>query len=361
MSRILIPLILLVSLLQLPVRANDSAVIGAGGRWKRQGSGKTSVRMVKESVLLTLDQINSYTVQADFEFKNLGPATTVKMGFPEDGFGDIDNKAFKTRSAFNDFETRVDGQKTAVTRLPAAIDEEEYTAFWVKSVSFKRGQTRKIQVKYRAPYGSIADPVNTSCSYDFTGGNWFGTVEQSVLTVRFARPGNYIFGPVDAPGKRRFQRSGSDFNFTWHNWQAEARFSLYFVKVPPDWLAWPDRDPRHETAIAITIPGRASAEIGYLPPAMFRDGHALVSASALTSYLKDNGQTASFKVTDQDLTISVGQKTTTFPRRAKATNNPFEIRFQDSEEYFVPVDQLNRDLGLKLRADLKAHHIKWTK
>jgi hypothetical protein len=283
------------------------------------------------------------------------------MGFPEDGFGDVDVVAFKNHSAFKNFETRVDGQKTAVTRLPAAIGEEEYAAFWVKSVAFKRGQTRKIEVKYRAPYGSIADPVNTSCSYDFTGGNWFGTVEQSVLTVRFSRPGSYIFGPVDAPGKHQFERKGPDFNFTWRNWQAEARFSLYLVKVPPDWLAWPDRDPRHETGIAITIPGRASAEIGYLPPALVRNGRALVSAAALTSYLTDNGQPASLRVTDNNLTITVGKKTAIFPRRAKASNNSFEMRFQDSTEYFVLVDQLNRDLGLNLRTDLKSHQIVWTK
>lgn len=69
--------------------ANDRAIVGRGGTWKPLQGEHASIRMVSERVRVDVYE-KYYDVQASFVFRNEGPATTVTMGFPESGGGDVD-------------------------------------------------------------------------------------------------------------------------------------------------------------------------------------------------------------------------------------------------------------------------------
>lgn len=342
----------------LAARANDSAVQGVGGRWKRLQEGKTAVQMVRENVLLNLDQRDSYKVTADFIFRNHGRATTVKMGFPESGFGDIpDDYAVKT--AFTDFRTLVDGKASPVFRRAAEHGEEQYDAFWVKTVSFKAGQTRHVRVSYRSPNGGRAAMVGSFCLYSFTGGNWQGKVEKSVLTVRLSRPGAYLVSNLKTePGKQKpvFVRRGNDFIYTWKNWQAEDSFLFGFAQTLWDWLAWSNRDPRSEDTYPVKIPGkRDESYVGFIPGGVIRNGKVFVNLRQWAEMASDRTP-VEIKAANGGIIVTSGGKTATYSTSGATDAFVVHGRYM-GDTLFVAADRLTHDFGARFLTDSAKHKI----
>src|SRR5262249_14195960 len=142
-------------------------------------------------------------------------------------------------SAYTGFATWVDGHRVKVQRVVSKIYEEGYDALWLKTVAFRRGQSRIIQVSYRAPHSTVAGSGLCS-SYDFTGGNWRGKVEQSDLAVTTHLPGLYYlnatFGLKGIPLRQR----GNHFYFRWTNWQADGEFGFWQSEYLRGWLVLSD-------------------------------------------------------------------------------------------------------------------------
>ena len=93
-------LVLCLLVLALAARANDGRVTGISGTVRFVRDEKTTIRMLEETVTMDLYPTR-YLVTAEFTFTNTGPATSVKMGFPETGGGvDIDSKYYRTHSSF---------------------------------------------------------------------------------------------------------------------------------------------------------------------------------------------------------------------------------------------------------------------
>jgi hypothetical protein len=223
--------------------ANDSAIEGTGGsptaldslqKFRVLSGEHPSVRMVRERVNVVVGA-EYYDVTANFEFHNSGNARTVLMGFPEGASGDFDANSAKTASTFKSFATWVDGHSLAARRVLAGDPNTDYalTAYWVKSVSFQRNQTRRVRVAYRAPLGG-----NTMSEefivYDFTGGNWKGEVAESVLSIRFTQPGHYLV--PNYPHSTTYahcKRNSDTYSFLWKNWQAQESFIFHFVRTLP--------------------------------------------------------------------------------------------------------------------------------
>src|SRR5690606_38790314 len=165
--------------------ANDSAISGTSGTpgnlkaTQLAGEHKT-IRMVREQIVMTLGR-SEYVTDAHFVFRNDGPATTVKMGFPEGAGGDSDFANLKKKTSFKEFKAWVDGREIKAMRMIADANEDDFTldALWVKTVPFQRGQTRNVRVRYRSPLGTSTD--GDFVFYDFTGGNWKGKVDESTL------------------------------------------------------------------------------------------------------------------------------------------------------------------------------------
>jgi hypothetical protein len=219
-----------------PGTANDSAISGVSGtpgnlKATQLAGEHSSVRMVRETIAMTLGQTD-YVTDARFEFHNGGAATTVKMGFPESGGGDIIGSNWRRKTSFKSFRTWVDGREIKATRMIAkSSSEEDFTAFWVKTVRFARGQTRHVRVLYRSALGGSTE--GDFIYYDFTGGNWKGKVNESLLSVTFTKPGDYLLMPDYGTAKPTPRRSGNTFHYRWRNWQAQEGFRLAYMKRLP--------------------------------------------------------------------------------------------------------------------------------
>lgn len=149
--------------------------------------------MVREKINIEVGQYN-YKVRVNFVFHNQGKASTVRMGFPESGGGDsVPNKADRNKSTFLSFSSSVDGKKVPVKRVSLDHGEEDYEAVWIKTVKFSAAQTRQVQIDYTAPIGGAAGiGLEQLVGYDFTGGNWAGAVDSSILDIHFQEPGDYL-------------------------------------------------------------------------------------------------------------------------------------------------------------------------
>jgi hypothetical protein len=77
---------LVLGILAVGAKANDSNATGIGGRWRMLKGEETTVQMVREHVRI-VPSGDEFQTTADFVFRNHGPATTVVMGFPEAAYG----------------------------------------------------------------------------------------------------------------------------------------------------------------------------------------------------------------------------------------------------------------------------------
>ena len=150
--------------------ANDGAITGVGGTPKLMRD-HPSVRLVSEEVRIRLPEGK---VEAKFIFRNDGPATDVVMGFPESGGGDI---SVPKRSAFDYFESYVDGQRVKVARVgpKGNIGSGDYRIWWVKRVHFNKGQQRVVVNRYQGGVGGGASGV----WFEYilaTGASWKGRI-----------------------------------------------------------------------------------------------------------------------------------------------------------------------------------------
>ncbi|MBB6048637.1 hypothetical protein [Armatimonas rosea] len=198
-------------------RANDASISGVGGSVVALRTEHPSVQMVRETVRLDLYK-GYYETTADFVFKNHGSARTVRMGFPERGEGE------GKQGIIQNFWTSVDGKRVTAQRIRTRHSEEEYSAYWVKSVPFGKNGERHVRVHFRTKYGGgIGD---TLAAYDFTGGNWRGKVRESVLIItphQGAPPLPFV--QTEQPGNCKVlarQDARKPRQYVWHSWEAEA-------------------------------------------------------------------------------------------------------------------------------------------
>ncbi|MGC4043210.1 MAG: hypothetical protein QM758_05355 [Armatimonas sp.] len=172
MFRLLVVLSVL-SVLSACVHANDMSISGVGGSATPIKGEDSSVVMSTETVSLELYKDHYETIVC-FIFKNEGKAKTVTMGFPERGFG-IDGGDAK--ASISHFRSYVDGIPVETKRVVSQHNQDDYVAYWTKTVPFQRNQSHKVIVHFSSPYGGGIG--GTSVGYDFTGGNWKGKVQAS--------------------------------------------------------------------------------------------------------------------------------------------------------------------------------------
>jgi len=261
--------------------ANDSSVVGESGRVRRMDGEHATVRMVREWVKVDVYPAY-YDVAVQFVFHNQGAATTVRMGFHESGYGD---GAGGQETGFQRFQTWVDGQPVKAERLPAKESNiiEEYNTYWVKTVPFARDQTRTVRVEYRSRLGDNTDGERWA-TYNFTGGNWAGTVAESTLLVTLHLPGSYLINP----GQPMMQK-GNQLSYRWTNWQAEKGFSVSFIPIRPDALVvrgmhYSDNYLIGEYSRVMVQPGTGPAPL-VLPDAINKQGIPFISLQTVADYL----------------------------------------------------------------------------
>ena len=137
--------------------------------------------MVSEKVDVQL-ALSSPKVRCEFVFKNEGPATTVKMGFPE-GYGGVDMD-WRDKTAFGSFRSWVDGKAAKTKFVPGDPQGHgDYQAWHVKDVHFGAGQTRTVVNEYESGFG-YDSMGGISFAYVLrTGASWKGKIGQARITV----------------------------------------------------------------------------------------------------------------------------------------------------------------------------------
>ncbi len=224
-------------------RANDSAFDGVGGSPKPTQGENKAIRMVRETVVLTAGK-EAYSTRADFVFRNdTGVAQTVQMGFPEGNSGE----EAQAKTSFVGFRTLVDNQPVKARRtVLKEWDSSGFDTYWIKTVAFKPRQTRRVRVEFASPYGGSTNwGFSRGMVYAFTGGNWRGKVDESVLEVRLAQPGLWRFlamsdqdravpfSLVKPPSNTTPQNA--IFRHVWKNWEAQESVTMGLERVQPFW------------------------------------------------------------------------------------------------------------------------------
>jgi len=283
--------------------ANDGVITGEGGTLHMMSGEHPAVRMVRERVQIDVYP-GYYDVAADFFFYNEGDAVTVKMGFPESGGGDIDGRYYVKNTGFLKFATTVDG-KGVTARRTASTDKisGDYDAYWVKEVSFTRGQRRHVRVMYRAKPGAISSGEHT-VTYQFTGGNWKGTVKESLLTVKMNLPGESLIW-FPQPDKNNayiyHRRSESSLAFKWSDWQAQRDFYLSYMTTYHNWFSLEGLSAdlcghqhwvceymrtlnRQPGTVRMVLPGKP-AEPDWAPDVIERGGTLFIQLKPLSDFL----------------------------------------------------------------------------
>lgn len=368
-----------------PTRANDSGIAGVGGRWKLLKAEHRNVRMVSERVQMEIFRAH-YDVVADFVFHNHGAAQTVEMGFPESGFGDVG--AMTENGGFLRFSTSVDNQPIkAVRRILTSGVAGDYQTVWAKSVRFGRNQTRRVQVRYRSPLGSsISYNLNYFAAYNFTGGNWRGTVSESRLDIVLRAPGTHAV-VAHAGGKPiQLKQNNNRWTHTWRNWQAQTEFYFTFAAVPRGWLWEPESRPFEDSSKvqSATVAG-ASDSIDFAPPALQRDGQTWVALQWLQQELAERAEIQMKGLGAQETaltwnattrasilragrfewTIRAGDRTMRVrdkmnPQRAPIMTlpaAPFTLRSMGQNRVYVPLAPILKMLDGRATIDTKARRI----
>jgi hypothetical protein len=285
--------------------ANDSAISGTSGspgalKANLLAGEHSSVRMVREHIEMQIGR-DDYITDAHFIFYNDGPATTVRMGFPEGAGGDSDFEEVKKKTAFKEFTTWVDGKRIRATRMASGKQETfSFDAYWVKSVRFARKQRRHIRVRYRSELGFVADR-SSYVFYDFTGGNWKGKVAQSTLRLAFTFPGTYQLFPIEDVVPMPHRRdSNNEIFLQWRNWQAQSGFALRFQRTLPNTLIHAyepkylnQRDDLYAKTKTLVVKGTEhfnpwQAKAAAKPDALLRNGYAFIQFRVLHDHMRMN-------------------------------------------------------------------------
>ncbi|MEO6908041.1 MAG: hypothetical protein ABI210_09145 [Abditibacteriaceae bacterium] len=286
-----IGLLLVLLLGTLPALANDMSIIGVGGSLRPLHGQHPRIRMVREKIDIVVGRYN-YKVRVNFVFRNQGKASTVRMGFPESGGGgDMPDEAEKYKSTFLAFSSSVDGKKVPVKRVLLDRGIEDFEAIWVKTVKFSAGQTRQVQVDYTAPIGGASGiGYEQLVGYDFTGGNWAGDVDSSILDIHFQQSGDYLMSAELGDKRVAFKPIKNGIRFSWQHWQAQGSFLLRFCRTAPQWMSdtySPDFASQISVFKTVNIPGTSALtdrRFDWFPPAFYNEGIAYIS---LTSFLED--------------------------------------------------------------------------
>lgn len=178
--------------LSAQARANDGGIAWGGSPSLLKSH--PSVSMQSELVQITIGEDN-VLVDCRFVFQNHGPATSVRMGFPDEGSGD-DNadedgsqgRQGKPMSNFKWFKSWVDG---APAKTELVLGPDPGQSWHAKTVSFAPNAKRVVRDQYSVPVGSqiARDGVYWQAAYTLrTGSSWKGPIGRSEIVVRFSRP-----------------------------------------------------------------------------------------------------------------------------------------------------------------------------
>lgn len=160
----------------------DDGWVGNGGTPSVLGGKHPTIRMADEVVKIHVGK-ETTTVDCVFHFVNDGPATTVRMGFPDED----SNREDGDSSVFKKYESWVDGKL-----VKCKFEGTPENGYWqTKSVKFGAKQARTIRDRYTVRTGAGYQGGKSYLHYaDYvlhTGNTWKGTISSVEVLVDFDR------------------------------------------------------------------------------------------------------------------------------------------------------------------------------
>jgi hypothetical protein len=201
--------------------ADDGAMEGEGGSLHLMSAGHPSVTMANEVV--RIDGLPKGHVRARFVFKNHGPACDVKMGFPDQSWGDG-----HAGGGFEGFRSWVDGREVRTQFVEGTNpDPSQALDWWVKRVHFNRGQTRVVEDEYFGG-GGYDSSGNQFIMYELdTGDSWKGPIGRGRIVVDVS---GLPYGAPQMPDN--FVRHGSTFVWRFTNLHPDRADNVDIVWKP---------------------------------------------------------------------------------------------------------------------------------
>lgn len=194
--------------------ANDGFLMNGGGV-ALLGKSK-SISMVREHIRVKWPRVGDRKVECVFVFHNSGPATTITMGFPDQGGYPAVVEDYKNRGAklppnqsLTEFKSWIDGRPVKVKLIKAATNSSD--SWWTKRVTFKAGQTVTVKVQYSDEGGLFGSwgrtPDNDAPLLVFqyvlhTGASWRGAIGHVVVEVTCPHFKNLTFAPFKDWGEK---------------------------------------------------------------------------------------------------------------------------------------------------------------
>jgi hypothetical protein len=160
--------------------------------------GDPAIRMVSQRVMITVNE-NSADVDAIYTLKNDGPASYIRIGFPEEGYGSFaapyledleaaqrEKRTTKPFNAFVFFSLYVDGKAVEATQEAVNGIAKSHR---LKLVHVGPKGTRRIRSVYRIPLGNGSTSSGGNLlqtAYDLShGANWKGAIGEVEVLVQF--------------------------------------------------------------------------------------------------------------------------------------------------------------------------------
>ncbi len=190
------PRVFVFCLFAVPVLASSDDAnwvgVGSAGNFSKN----PYVTMKREIVDIRLSDEKMH-VRATFWFENHGPAAKVTMAFPDETSQNQfqSNEPQSNRHIIDNMMSAVDGKHVTLSHQTVTGDKAfEVKGVWLKTVSFTRGQTRKVVVDYSAANGFAGSGYVLNSYILRTGSTWRGPIGKCSINVdwtkikKFSRP-----------------------------------------------------------------------------------------------------------------------------------------------------------------------------
>ena len=209
--------------LSVAAYCDESYVTASGGAAEMLKREHPSIRMVSERVYVRLEPTVAH-VRCRFVFKNEGPATTVRMGFPD---------VSAERQHLLSFKSWIDGKQVSTRRIQDITESPEprgwITSWIVKDVRFGRNQTRTIVDQYDGPIRE--EGRRTEFTYILTtGANWKGKIGRAEIVVDIVGFSKTYL--METPSPKGYAKKGSKLVWVMRNFEPGEDIGVYFRRPP---------------------------------------------------------------------------------------------------------------------------------
>ena len=128
-------------------------------------------------------------VYCRFVFRNEGEGTKIRVGFPDGNDHDGEYPDMKPKPSLRNFRSAIDGQAISTHVMVG----KDFPFFHVKTIAFRRHQTRVVEDWYDLPLNGSATGTPGYSIHGFsytmrTGGSWYGLIGRAIVRISWHSP-----------------------------------------------------------------------------------------------------------------------------------------------------------------------------